>query len=285
MHDLPRADLLLVEDVRARLGLGPGPVVPLQGGSRNRSYRLSDGHRDVVLRVDGAHDDSYAVARQAEQAAQQLAAAHGLAPRLLLVGDRYTVSEFVPQAPWSRGRACSPEGSAEAGTWMARLHGLPLTDGLSRVSFLASLEAYARQLPDVPGVAVLLRRGRRVATALGECGPVLCHNDLHHLNLMGSGNGLMAVDWEYAGVGDPRLDLAGYVAYHELGDAAVTALSRAHGAQHGGLRREELEQARWLFEAVWWAWLEVRRRIEGAEPDDAARQRSRLQDRLEASER
>ena len=280
----PRADLALAEDVRTRLGLGPGLVTPLRGGSRNRSYRLSDGRRDVVLRVDGAHDDSYAVAREAEQAAQQLAAGQGLAPCLLLVGDSHSVSEFVPHPPWSRERACSPEGSAEAGNWMARLHGVPLTGGLRRVSFLASLEAYARQLPDTPGVPGLLRRGQRVTTTLGEFVPALCHNDLHHLNLIGSGPGLLAVDWEYAGVGDPRLDLAGYVAYHDLGDAAADALSGAYDAHRGRFRREELEQARWLFEAVWWAWLELRRRIEGAEPDDIARQRGCLQARLAAGE-
>ena len=282
MDAVPRADLALVEDLRARLGLGPGPVTPLQGGSRNRSYRLSDGRRDVVLRVDGAHDDSYAVAREAEQAAQQLAAAHGLAPHLLLVGDGHAVSEFVPHPPWSRDHARSLAGAGEAGDWMARLHDLPLTGRLRRVSFLASLEAYAGQLPDAPGVPGLLRRGRRVATALGEFVPALCHNDLHHLNLIGSGAGLMAVDWEYAGVGDPRLDLAGYVAYHELGDAATDALSGAYDAHRGGFPRGELAQARWLFEAVWWAWLELRRRIEGGEPDDIARQRARLQERLEA---
>jgi len=282
MDTLPPGDLALAEDVRARLGLGPGPVTPLQGGSRNRSYRLSDGRRDVVLRVDGAHDDSYAVAREAEHAAQRLAAGHGLAPRLLLVGDRHAVSEFVPQPPWSRERACSVDGAAEAGTWIARLHGLPLTGRLRRVSFLASLEAYARQLPVAPEVTGLLGRGRRIATALGEFVPAFCHNDLHHLNLVGSNRGLMAVDWEYAGVGDPRLDLAGYLAYHELGDAAAHALAGAYGAHRGGFHREELEQARWLFEAVWWAWLELRRRIEGTEPDDIARQRARLIGRLEA---
>ena len=176
--------------------------------------------------------------------------------------------------------ARSQEGSAEVGTWMARLHGLPLTGPLRRVSFLASLEAYVRQLPDAPDVTGLLRRGRRVATALGEYVPAFCHNDLHHLNLVGSGPGLMAVDWEYAGVGDPRLDLAGYVAYHDLGDSAAHALAGAYGAHRGGFRRDELEQARWLFEAVWWAWLELRRRIEGAETEAIANLRYRLLDRL-----
>ena len=283
MVDPSREDRELVEEVCAGLGLTGASVTVLEGGTRNRSYRLADGRQDVVLRVAGEHDESYAVAREAEYAAQRLAAAHGLAPRLLLGAPGHAVTEFVPGAPWRRDRAASAEGSAQAGAWFARLHSLPVPTGLRQVRFLASLETYAGQLQDASAVQRLLEAARRVARELGEFTPAPCHNDLHHLNLIDSPGGLVAIDWEYAGAGDPRLDLAGYVAYHDLPEPAVKALLDAHAARRPRCSRGDLVRARWLFEAVWWAWLELRLQLEGGEPEAMSAVRSRLLGRLRSS--
>jgi aminoglycoside phosphotransferase (APT) family kinase protein len=280
MHELPRGDHDLIEEACARLGLEGASVTALEGGTRNRSYRLSDGERDGVLRVAGAGDEAYAVARAAEHAAQRLAAQHGLAPRLLLSGRGYAVTEYVPNAPWTRERAASPEGSALVGAWLARLHALPVPAGFRQVRFLDSLEAYACRLQEAGPAQQVLQAARRVARELGDFTPALCHNDLHHLNLIDSPRGLVAIDWEYSGAGDPRLDLAGYVAYHALGDNALQSLLGAYRNGGGACHRDELDRARWLFEAVWWAWLELRRSLEGGEPDALASVREGLRLRL-----
>ena len=283
MADPSREDRDLVEEVCAGLGLTGASVAVLEGGTRNRSYRLADGRQDVVLRVAGEHDASYAVAREAEYAAQDLAAAHGLAPRLLLTAPGHSVTEFVPGATWSRERAASADGASQAGAWLARLHAIPVPVGLRRVCFLASLEAYASQLQDRAPVQRMVESARVVARELGEFAPALCHNDLHHLNLIDSPGGLVAIDWEYAGAGDPRLDLAGYVAYHDLPEPAVKALLDAHAARRPRCSRGDLVRARWLFEAVWWAWLELRLQLEGDEPEAMSAVRSRLLGRLRSS--
>jgi thiamine kinase len=283
LDDIPQADRRLVQSVCGRLGLVDPSVTPLAGGSRNRSYRLADGRQDLVLRVDGQHDESYAVAREAEYAAQRHAARHGLAPPLRRVGNGWSITEFVPGPPWSRERAASTEGAARAGEWLARLHALPVPAGLPSVRFLSSLERYANQLGATDAMRRILEAGRRRARDLGEVAPVLCHNDLHHLNLIESPRGVLAIDWEYAGAGDPRLDLAGYVAYHDLARPAVAALLESYAAHRSPCSLEALERARGLFEAVWWAWLELRRGLEGAEPEVLARARRRLLRRLTGS--
>jgi len=280
---VPQEDRALIEEVCAHLGLADASVTVLEGGSRNRSYRLADPFRDVVLRVEGEDDEAYAVARSAEYAAQRLAAAHGLAPRLLLTGPGHAVTEFVPHRPWSRERAASAEGAAQAGAWLARLHALPVPGVLRQVRFLASLEAYAGRLQDAGPSRWIVDAARCVARELGEFTPALCHDDLHHLNLIDSPRGLVAIDWEYAGAGDPRLDLAGYVAYHDLGEQALAALLAAYRPARRDVSRREMEQARWLFESVWWAWLELRRQLEGQEPAAAALVRIRLLDRLRSN--
>jgi thiamine kinase len=280
---IPQADRQLVESLCGRLGLVDPSVTPLEGGSRNRSYRLADGRQDLVLRVDGEHDEAYAVTREAEYAAQRHAARHGLAPSLRLAGKGWSITEFVPGPPWSREHAASAAGAARAGEWLARLHALPVPAGLPTVRFLASLGSYANQLGDTDATGRIVEKGRRMARDLGEVTPVLCHNDLHHLNLIDSPRDLLAIDWEYAGAGDPRLDLAGYVAYHDLARPAVAALLESYAAHRSPCSLEELERARWLFESVWWAWLELRRELEGGEPEVLALARRRLLRRLTGS--
>lgn len=267
-----------------RLRMTHPVVVPLVGGSRNRCYRLTDGPQDVVLRIAGANDAAYAVMRDTEARAQRLAAAHGLAPRLLLE-DRdagVSVMEYLRGPTWSRELAASPAGAARAGAWLARLHAIPVPPALRRVDFLESLEGYLRQLGSTAAgercLAEARRRSLRLARTLRSA---FCHNDLHHLNLLETAGGLMAVDWEYAGVGNAALDLAGYVAYHDLEPGAAGRLLAAYGSGARPPEPGEIDAARWLFEAVWWAWLELKRALDGGEPDDAGRTRCRLEARLD----
>jgi hypothetical protein len=44
----------------------------------------------------------------------------------------------------------------------------------------------------------------------------LCHNDVHHLNLVDDGSRLWLLDWEYAAIGDPYFDLASVCCYHNF---------------------------------------------------------------------
>ena len=52
-----------------------------------------------------------------------------------------------------------------------------------------------------------------------------CHNDLLNANLIATEDGLVIVDWEYAGMGDRFFDLANFAANHELTDAESSELA------------------------------------------------------------
>jgi Ser/Thr protein kinase RdoA (MazF antagonist) len=81
---------------------------------------------------------------------------------------------------------------------------------------------------------------------------VLCHHDLHHLNLLDDGR-LWLVDWEYGGRGDPLFDVAGFLALHELGPGPTATFLEAYG----GLAPADaalLGAARWAFDYVQWLW-------------------------------
>jgi aminoglycoside phosphotransferase (APT) family kinase protein len=277
-------DAELIQLAARRLGMRNVAVETLAGGSRNRCYAISDAGREAVLRIAGEDDRAYAVARMAESLAQQSAAAHGLAPRILFedAGLGLTAMERAAGRVWTRGLARSAAGAARLGEWLARLHGLPPPPAMRRVDFVASLGHYVTQLGNDAATLALLERARAAGARLQRgAADVLCHNDLHHLNIIGSEGGITVVDWEYAGLGDPVMDLAGFVAYHDLDGPAVAALLEAYGAGRAPPLAAGLADARWLFEAVWWAWLELHRRLRPEEPDELRSARQRLVARLE----
>ena len=107
------------------------------------------------------------------------------------------------------------------------------------------------------------RRLRARAAAGVRADPVrrlplaLCHNDLHHLNLIDDGPRLWLVDWEYGGRGNPLFDVAGFLALHDLGRSPTSVFLEAYGrlrAGDGGL----LGTARWTFDYVQWLWYRLR---------------------------
>jgi aminoglycoside phosphotransferase (APT) family kinase protein len=265
-----RGDDELIGLAVRHLGLGEPSVEVLTGGSRNRCYAVSDGDREVVLRIAGEDDRAYAVARAAESLAQRTAAAQGLAPRILFEepGLGLTAMQRVAGGAWTRELARSPAGAACLGRWLGRLHQLPPPSGMRRVDFVSSLDHYAAELGDDAMARELARRARPAAAVGGPAArDVLCHNDLHHLNIVGSREVIQVIDWEYAGVGEPIMDIASYLAYHDLDAPATSALLEAYGAGPAAPSLARLADARWLFEAVWWAWLELHRRLH---PDEAA---------------
>jgi thiamine kinase-like enzyme len=61
-------------------------------------------------------------------------------------------------------------------------------------------------------------------TPAGRC---LCHNDLLRTNRLSSGSQLLALDWEYAAMGDPLFDLAAVIEGDGLDEGDASALHSA----------------------------------------------------------
>jgi thiamine kinase-like enzyme len=102
--------------------------------------------------------------------------------------------------------------------------------------------------------ATLQRRAAELVTLLRRnAHPALCHNDVHHLNIV-DGAGLRMIDWEYAGLGEPLFDLASVCVYHRYARAERAALLAAYA----GALDARLDAALWLFEYIRDLWLAVR---------------------------
>ncbi len=281
------ADQAVLDDVAQRFAQRDPVVEALSGGLGNRCWRMSDDGRDLVVRIGTPHAGVFGVNRHDEVLAQSAAAAHGLAPPVLWhdAAAGLLVTEFVAGRGWSRAVARQPVSAARCGEWLRALHRVPLPAGLARVDYAERARRLGGPLPRDAVTGRLHERAAGLRRCLGDtAAPVLCHHDLHHLNIVDGGTRLVALDWEYAGAGEPLMDLAGYAAYHDLDEAALAALLRAYAAGGPPVSGERLGAARWLFEFVWLLWLETRRLAEGSENRELAATRRRLVARLEAED-
>jgi thiamine kinase-like enzyme len=244
-----------LETIARRFGLDGREVEPLTGGSRNHVYRLGRPPLAVAVRLAGAGDEQLGVCREAELIAQRAAAANGLAPRVLWSDPPagLKVDEWVVGRAWSREEARRPESIKRVARWLRSLHDLPPPTGLRAVDFCESLRRYCALLPSAQVPASLLAEAEGLRVQPGAMTTALCHHDLHHANILDTGETVVAVDWEYAGLGDPIMDLAGFAAYQQLDEAGERTLLAAYG-EEAGVEPHRLDVARRLFEAVAQAW-------------------------------
>jgi thiamine kinase len=101
-------------------------------------------------------------------------------------------------------------------------------------------------------------RGEHAALALKqrsqEC---LCHNDVHHLNIIDNG-GLRLIDWEYSGIGEGMFDLASVCVYHCFDKSQRDVLLSSYLQATDPVATQRLDLACWLFEYVRELWMGVR---------------------------
>lgn len=248
-----------IEPLAAELGLLRPEVSVLAGGAANRSYRLRDARHDYVLRYQGASAPGLGASGASERAMQSLAAAAGLAPAVV----HSNPSQGILVTQYMSGRIPSLAGFRQpgmlqrAGAWIARLHALAPPSGLAVIEFGARAAEYLALLDSTVPTPAMAALGRRLAAhraALPR--PVRfapCHHDLHHRNFVDTGDALVAVDWEYAGPGDPAADLAACIGYHDLDAAGIDSLLAGYGRDSPELRAR-IAALGWIFDCLWFGW-------------------------------
>ena len=270
--------------IAAELGLRHPEITPLSGGLSNRSWRLRDANQDLVLRQSGAVAGELGADGRAELAMLEVAAGAGLAPQVVLArpDQGLLVTRYVDGHVLTRRDVHQPAMLARMGAWFARLHALLPPQGLEVVDFGERAAGYLEQLRARTPTPLIAELERRLAARRDSLPPprhlVACHHDLHHLNLVDQGDALIALDWEYAGPGDPAADLAACIGYHDLGRQQVEALLDGHGGDLQSMRAR-LPALHWIFDCLWLGWMEVA--AQGAIAMDDER-RQRLIERLSA---
>jgi aminoglycoside phosphotransferase (APT) family kinase protein len=241
------------------LGLERPEVAPLEGGVANRSVRLRDANQDFVLKLAGDGVASLGARAESEIAMQSLAAAAGLAPPIVHVDAArgFFVARHAPGRMPEAGEMRDPSLLHRLGAWIARLHTLAPPPVLPVVDFGARaalyLERLARSGADPLAAALLAELDLRRARLPAPVRLAACHHDLHRRNLIDHDGRFLAVDWEYAGPGDPAADLAACIGYHALDDDAVDALLEGYGAA-GDAMRQRIDALGWIFDSLCYGW-------------------------------
>jgi aminoglycoside phosphotransferase (APT) family kinase protein len=203
-------------------GRPPLQVLPLPGGRGcNLVLRIDTTAGRFVLRQRQPPLDRPGAAAQMELRSQVLAAAAGLAPRVInaALDGRWLLMDFIDAPLWTEAQLLSADGVMRLGTRLAQLHALPVPAALPAFDAVAIAHGYIGQLHAVDeSVATahqpLVCRVRELSQAIaGLAGAdALNHGDLQIANMLGAAPVL--IDWEYAQVVDATYDIACLLTYY-----------------------------------------------------------------------
>lgn len=244
----------------------------IKGGLTNESWCVSvvgQPERAVVVRLSNTNEAQLQLNRHSEAVVLKRVEAAGIgAPVLLCEPDQHVlvtrrVLASVPEASHLQQPAFI---QAIAGL-LRTLHALSLPEKLQsqiqQVDLLHFLHGYWHSLEQagVPITAAEREHATGIARESAQVGSrCLCHNDVHHLNLLGDANRLWLLDWEYAGIGDPLFDLAAVCVYHDFDSSRRDELLVAYRGEWSFAEAQRLARMCWLFDYIRTLWLRVRER-------------------------
>jgi len=239
-------------------GAAPMRCERLAGGTVNDSWRVASAAGEFVLRLDGAHWRRPGVDRTREAKLHAVAAAAGIAPRIVAQERSLgvLVCEYVSGNDYTPADMGDAAQLARLGGRLAQLHALP-APRLPRLDPLALFDEYLAAATDGDrGHGRHLRAGLQddAAQLAGEADACIVHGDLVHGNVR-AGERLWLLDWEYAQVADPAWDLGCILAYYPASAGHLPGLLGACSLA-GAMQR--VQAANRLHVALGWAWHRAR---------------------------
>ena len=257
-------------------GEGPVDIHSLASGLVNESCRVARAGRLFSLRVATSDSRDLGLDREWECKVRRCAAAAGLAPAVEYCEPArgILVSDWVDGRTWTQEEIRQPENVEVMAQLLRGVHALPVPQpfrAMNPEAWIAHYsDALARRGPEMPprsagrsaaATSAGLRGAAKVRLAQLAASPppdpVLCHSDLHRLNVT-IGARPVLLDWEYAHVSDPYWDLAGWIANNDwtsrcAADLLESYLQRpAEPAETG-----RLPHFVWLYDYVCLLWSEL----------------------------
>lgn len=179
----------------------------LAGGLTNRCWKIvSSDNNCYVWRPVSSISHRFAISRVREQKLLESLKEHDFAPDPIYLSDKGLLVE------WLEGDVNQfPMGETEIIATLCKIHSVNITNKpVPLFCYTAKLDGYWLQLEShykTPQLEQLYTRYRALPT-IPSVEPSLCHLDLGQYNMVMTNLGIKVIDWEYAGVADPRMDLA-----------------------------------------------------------------------------
>jgi thiamine kinase-like enzyme len=259
-----------LNDIVARLesSLGPssGAPIPLKGGITNHNFRVTLGGTDYVVRLPGKDTGLLGINRETERLATEAAAGLGIAPDVAAALEDCLVTRFIACSPVSARELA--EGVEEIASALRRFHDsgarLPATFWVPELlnDYAEIIRRRGGTLPGGYEQAVAV--AARIEAALPVAEPRPCHDDLLGGNIIRAQDDgrMLIVDWEYAGMGDPRFDLGNLSINNDFDEAVDDRLLSAYyGEPPTDTRRAALNLMRVLSDAREGAWSAVQSKV------------------------
>jgi thiamine kinase len=238
----------------------------LGGGKVNRSFLVRTRRGRFVVRLNESSDVDGGLDRDREVLLHTAAAAAGIAPHIIYAcPDRSClITDYLEGRAWTPHYFTRMRDLRSLGARLRSLHALP-APSIARFDPVPALRRYAdvivgNEPAEATRIADLLARGeaalRRSGSAQRE--PCIVHMDLHHGNVV-TADRIYFVDWEYAQLGDPLLDLACVMAYYPRAVAHGPLLLEASGLEERGATPEMLVELTRVFNLLTYLWYRARR--------------------------
>jgi thiamine kinase-like enzyme len=244
------------------LSLWSGPILVqrLDGGITNRNYLVEDANEQFVARI-GEELLVLGIDRRNELQCHRAAQSLGVSPPLVHGENGVLVSRYVPSRTLDPAGARGPGFAPRLARVLRQLH--DGWDGLigdllffspfqASRTYVATSRRLGAELPS--DIDLMLDAMRRLSRTIAPYVPTLCHNDMLPANVLDDGRRVWIVDWEYAGMGHPLFDLAGFsvnCGYSEEQDVEFLEIYRGEFRRRDLYELRVLKVASLLRDALW----------------------------------
>jgi thiamine kinase-like enzyme len=246
-------------------GTGAIEIQALTNGLTGETYRVQRDGVTYALKAATPHRADFGLNLAWEAQVLESAGSSGLAPPLVFCDlERTVLSRWVVGRSWSPPEVMQAANITKIAALLRRVHALsvPLPARImSPMSWIrvygAALSRHSRGAADGSLRTAAESRLQQLAELPAAAG-VVCHSDLHAMNLIEVDETLILLDWEYAHVSDPLWDLAGWAANNDF----VPATQRELLVNYLGIAPSPAEWQRmrllmWLYDYVCLLWSEL----------------------------
>jgi len=254
-------DEIHVHRIRS-LPLWSGPILlqRLDGGITNRNYLVRDANEQFVARI-GEELLILGVDRRNELQCHRAAQTLGVSPPLVHGENGVLVSRYIPSRTLDPAGAREPGLAPRLARVLRQLH--EGWDGLigdllffspfqASRTYVATSRRLGAELPS--DIDLMLEATRKLSRTIAPYVQTLCHNDMLPANVLDDGRRVWIVDWEYAGMGHPLFDLAGFsvnCGYSEEQDVEFLESYRGEFRRRDLYELRVLKVASLLRDALW----------------------------------
>jgi thiamine kinase-like enzyme len=254
-------------------GTGAVRVQPLGAGLLSETYKVTRDGAAYALKVAAEHRPELGMNRAWEVRVLEAAGTVGVAPRVVYSDDGGAVlARWMAGRPWVSEESRLAANIRRIAELLRRVHALTIPMPPRVVSPLDWIGIYGTALSRravLPGDPALrtaaISRAQEIAAPPLVAG-VVCHSDLHAMNVIQGRESLILLDWEYAHVGDPLWDLAGWSANNDLeADSQWSLLADYLQSAPAQIHWRRFRLFLWLYDYVCLLWSQLYLNVRGAQ--------------------